>query len=149
MLTHEEQVHRSILNTMHGRAAGASADNVNALAAFIRSLPPAPGVAAARGEADTDAVRRGKSVFAELRCGRCHGAPDYTSERTYDVGLADAAGQTRFNPPSLLGVSQRDAYLHDGRAASLREVFEKHGHPDGRGTEGKSLDDLVAFLESL
>lgn len=149
MQTHEMQVQRSIVGTMHGPASAASATNVNALAAYIRSLPPAPGVSVARGEANTAAVQRGKRIFSELRCGRCHGMPDYTSERRFDVGLSDEAGATRFNPPSLLGVSQRDAFLHDGRVRSLRDVFERFRHPDGAGEQTWSIDDLVAFLQTL
>lgn len=149
MQTHEMQVHQSILGTMRGPASAASPDNVNAIAAFIRSLPAAPSLAAARGELDDPAVSRGRAIFAELRCGRCHQVPEFTSERTYDVGLSDEAGVSSFNPPSLLGVSQRDAFLHDGRARTLDEVLTKYHHPGGKGSEGKSVDDLVAFLQSL
>lgn len=151
MQTHEMQVHQSILGTMHGPPSGASADNVNAIAAFIRSLPPAPPVAAARGESikTNPAVARGREIFADLRCGRCHHVPEFTSERSYDVELPDEAGEAYFNPPSLQGVSQRDAFLHDGRAKSLHELLTKHRHPNGKGIEDRSVDDVVAYLRSL
>jgi YVTN family beta-propeller protein len=151
MQTHEMQVQRSIIGTMRGPAEAVTAENVNAIAAFIRTLPPAPGISTARADTDLAAVARGRLVFEENRCGRCHALPDYTSERATDVGLVDEAGARRFNPPSLLGVSQRDAFLHDGRALSLEEVFSKFNHPDAERTRiGKTtLSDLLSLLNSL
>ena len=145
----EGQVQSSILTTMRGPHAGAAPENVNAIAAFIRTLPPPPGVDAARGTADPEAVARGRRVFQANRCGRCHGPPDYTSLDSFDVGLYDQGGQGHFNPPSLLGVSQRSRFLHDGRAESLRDVFATHRHPDGEPPAEEDLDDLAAYLRGL
>jgi YVTN family beta-propeller protein len=145
----EEQTQSSILSTMRGPHAGAMPANVNAIAAFLRTLTPPPGVDAARGVIDPEAVARGRTVFAENRCGRCHSPPDFTSQDTYDVGLSDEGGLRRYNPPSLLGVSQRGRYLHDGRARNLREVFEAHRHPDDEPPGAEDLPDLIAFLRSL
>jgi len=47
------------------------------------------------------------------------------------IGLIDETGNTRFNPPSLRGVHQRGRLLHDGRAESLRALFEDHQHNFG------------------
>ena len=145
----EDQGGKSILGTMHGQTKGASPQNVKALAAYLRSLPPPPSVEAARGTLDLDAVRRGKEVFEALDCARCHAPPAYTAPRTYDVGLPDERGKARFNPPSLLGVGQRDSLLHDGRARTLAEVFTRFKHPDGDEPPAGELEDLLAFLRSL
>jgi cytochrome c peroxidase len=69
--------------------------------------------------------------------------------KTYDVGLPDEHGRARFNPPSLRGVGQRDAFLHDGRAKRLEDVFTRHSHPDGGELPARQLQDLLAFLRSL
>ena len=67
-----------------------------------------------------------------------------------DVGLTDRDGNARFNPPTLRGVAQRDGFLHDGRARSLREVFTTHNHPGhGDPLSDAELADLLAFLNSL
>jgi cytochrome c peroxidase len=65
------------------------------------------------------------------------------------VGLRDEVGNREFNPPSLRGVSQGGPYLHDGRAATLRDVFETHRHQIREGLKIGELADLLAFLESL
>ncbi|HND53507.1 MAG TPA: hypothetical protein PLV92_13955, partial [Pirellulaceae bacterium] len=66
----------------------------------------------------------------------------------FDVGLADERGERRFNPPSLLGVSQRDALFHDGRARSLEEVVGKFKHAEIDVPES-DRPALLAFLRSL
>ena len=65
------------------------------------------------------------------------------------MGLSDEVGNREFNPPSLRGVSRRDALLHDGRAHSLEEVFQKERHPRGLVLKSQEIADLVAFLKTL
>jgi cytochrome c peroxidase len=88
-------------------------------------------------------------VFEEQDCVRCHRPPAYTSPRTYDVGTPDEKGWSEFNPPSLLGVSQRPALFHDNRAQSLRDVLVRFRHPEGQPVPASDVEDLLAFLESL
>jgi YVTN family beta-propeller protein len=145
----EDQAGKSILGTMHGPAKGASVENVKALAVYLRTLKPPPSVEAARGSLDPAAVGRGKKVFEQRDCARCHQPPAYTAPRTYDVGLHDEWGKASFNPPSLRGVGQRDSLLHDGSAKGLREVFSRFKHPDGEEVPDGELPDLLAFLRSL
>lgn len=73
----------------------------------------------------------------------------YTSADVFDVGLSDEKGMSKFNPPSLLGVSQGYAFLHDGRAKSLEEVFVVYGHQLGHMLSDDELADLLRFLRSL
>jgi cytochrome c peroxidase len=131
---------------MHGPPEGASERNVADLAAYLETLPPPPGLGAARGEAPSV---RGAKLFKELNCAACHAGPRFTSAATYDVGVHDPHGETRFNPPSLLGVSQRGPFFHDGRPRTLREVFERHHHGDTNGLTSYDLDALVVYLNSL
>ncbi|MFO0957936.1 MAG: cytochrome c peroxidase [Isosphaeraceae bacterium] len=141
------QLRKSSQTTMRGRAL--SEGEVLALQAYLESLEPPPSADRLLGRLDAAAVERGRALF-QPRCAGCHPAPSYTIARTYDVGLADEDGNTRFNPPSLRGVSQRDAFLHDGRARDLREVFTVHGHPgQGDPPSDRELADLLAFLNSL
>jgi YVTN family beta-propeller protein len=145
----EEQTRKSITVTMQGQEELATRETVEAIAAYLRSLRPPPAIATARGGAANDAVRGGRLIFESRRCGECHEAPALTSAAVYDVDLEDEKGWRRFNPPSLLGVSQRAPYLHDSSAATLREVLETRGHPRGAEYTSDELSDLVAFLESL
>jgi cytochrome c peroxidase len=95
------------------------------------------------------AIERGREVFARQGCSRCHTPPFYTSTKTFDVGLTDERGLKQFNPPALRGVSQGGPYLHDGRAATLEEVFTSHQHQLERQLAKKDLYDLLEFLKSL
>jgi YVTN family beta-propeller protein len=145
----EEQVRKSILNTMQGTPASARDENVADIAAYLRTLSPPPSVRAARGTTDVAAVGRGRLVFDRMDCARCHEPPSYTTAKTYDVHLRDESGLARFNPPSLRGAGQRDRFLHDGRAGSLEELFTRFRHPDGDGLGDSATADLAAFLRSL
>ena len=143
-----QQIRRSIEHTMQGDAP-ATKRQVEALAAYLATLPTPPSIDEVRGERDDDAVARGRGLFDELNCARCHEPPLYTTPQSYDVDLEDKLGNRRYNPPSLRGVGQRGPYFHDNRASELRDVFEVHGHQLRRDLSTEEIDDLVAFLRSL
>jgi YVTN family beta-propeller protein len=138
----EDQVRKSVELTMYGSPP--SADQVADLTAFLRSLPPPR-----PGEAPAEAVARGRAVFESRGCVKCHAPPDYTTPARYDVGLADESGDRRFNPPSLRGVGRREPLFHDGRAATLDDVFRRHQHPRDLALPAGEVDDLIAFLKTL
>jgi YVTN family beta-propeller protein len=143
----ESQVRKSVLTTMHGRPP--SPDQVADLAAFLRTLPPPPPLARLRGRVDEAAAGRGREVFRTQGCAACHAPPGYTSAKIYDVGLSDEVGNKEFNPPSLRGVSQGGPYFHDGRAATLEEVFTRHRHQLKADLAKEELEDLLEFLRTL
>ncbi len=122
MRTLESQIEKSIQSTMQG--AKPPPEQVSDLAAYLKTLPPPPALATK----DTHAAKRGRRVFTSQGCTACHVPPTYTSEKTYDVGLQDEAGNVAFNPPSLRGVGQGGPYFHDGRAATLEDVVAKYRH---------------------
>ena len=141
----EDQVRKSITTTMQGLKP--TDEQVADLTAYLSSLaPPRPSLTSEIGE---DAASRGSEVFNTRKCATCHVPPEYASPQRYDVGLVDEVGNHEFNPPSLRGVSRRDALLHDGRARSLDEVFKKVRHPRGLELTSREIADLVAFLKTL
>src|SRR5262249_51163184 len=142
----EDQVRKSITTTMHGtKPTGAQ---VADLTAYLRTLaPPSPRLG--ESDADDQTVAHGREVFRARKCAGCHEPPEYTTPKTYDVGLVDEVGNREFNPPSLRSVSRRDAFFHDGRVQSLREVFARVHHPRGLVLSPREIDDLVAFLRTL
>jgi cytochrome c peroxidase len=142
------QVENSIRKTMQ-TDVNPSPEDVETLTAYVAQLKSPPSVDKLRGTQDDEAIARGKQVFAERKCATCHEAPAYTVADVFDVGLSDENGQRKFNPPSLNGASQRDAYLHDGRAKTLEAVFREHGHPGAQEWTDREITDLVAFLRSL
>ncbi len=145
-----QQVHKSIKLTMIGDEKRTIKDaDVAAISAFIKTLAPPPSLAAAREPTDPEAVAAGKKVFAAAGCNKCHAAPAFTTSQTYDVGLQDENGQSRFNPPGLRGVSQRQRFFHDGRATSLPDLLKAHDHPGTAGLTASQRTALLAYLRSL
>ncbi len=142
------QVENSIRKTMQ-TDVNPSAEDVESLTAYVAQLKSPPSVDKLRGTQDDEAITRGKQVFADRKCASCHEAPAYTVADVFDVGLEDENGHRKFNPPSLIGASQRDAYLHDGRAKTLEAVFGEHKHPAPQEWTNQEIADLVAFLRSL
>lgn len=144
----EEQIEASINATMQAPEPP-TATEVEAIAAFVRSLSAPPSLAEARQESTPLEAARGRAVFESRGCADCHAGEQLTSPQTYDVGLVDEQGNRKFNPPSLRGLSQRAPYFHDGSAASLEAVLDeaKHQLPIELSTEERG--DLLAYLRSL
>lgn len=138
------QIEASMKSTMQGKLA--SQENIQALHAYMQRLTPPPSLAKARNTQNPAAIARGKKIFKEQGCIQCHRPPLYTTPATYDVGLED---KKEFNPPSLLGVSQRTPYFHDNRAESLKAVFAKYKHGESGDLSAEELPDLLEFLRSL
>ena len=140
----EAQLVKSTRDTMQGK--GLTPEQAADLAEFLRTLHlPASARPADRDES----LERGRGVFEREGCSRCHAPPTYTSPGRYDVGLRDELGETRFNPPSLRGVGQRDRLFHDNRAAGLDDVLTRHRHQLDAELSDDDLRDLLRFLRSL
>jgi len=147
----ETQIKKSVETTMRGKSP--RGEHVQALAAFLKTLPAAPPIDCA-GNVDPESaaaasIARGKVLFETRHCTRCHVPPEYTSPATFDVSLKDEAGYSKFNPPSLRGVSQRDELFHDNRAKSLADVLTRFKHQLDEDLPAHDLSDLLAFLRSL
>jgi cytochrome c peroxidase len=143
----ETQIKQSVTSTMRGKSI--KAEDVKDLAAFLRTLPPPPPLSRLRGEVESAAIARGQEVFRSQGCSRCHTPPFFTSPGTYNVGIPDEAGLTKFNPPSLRGVSQGGPYFHNNSALTLRDVLAVRKHQLMSELSQRQLDDLVSYLQSL
>ena len=143
----EAAVARSFVDTLHGKEI--TRDEARAVVAYLATLTPPP-----LPRKDSPAVARGQKIFTEKAgCARCHKAPLYTSAGIHDV-LADAQEPIHkgYNPPSLLGLSDRGPYLHDGRAETLEEVLRRWHQPENLGGQRLTeteLADLIEFLKAL
>lgn len=62
-------------------------------------------------------------------------------------------GITEYDVPTLVELWRTPPYLHNGRAATLREVLVDHNaadkHGDVSSLQPTEIDDLVAYLLSL
>jgi len=142
------QVHNSLQTTMGKQT---TPQKVSDITAFLQTLPPPPPLKPATDDPEDKAqLARGEALFRARGCVECHvPALGYTSDAAYDVGLRDEKRMTKFNPPSLRGVSQGYSFFHDGRATRLEDVFVTHRHPHGDAIPDDQLADLLRFLSSL
>lgn len=127
-------------------------EDAAALDEYLKSLKPVPSPHLVNGEL-SPAAQRGKTVFADAGCARCHPAPLYTDLRSYEVGTGRGADEDAdFDTPTLIEIWRTAPYLHDGRAATMEEVLTKYNPSDEHGvTSGLSaeqLNDLIEFVLS-
>ena len=94
----------------------------------------------------------GRNIFKKLGCDFCHTGPDSTDSvqgKLHDVGtLKQSSGMRGGEPllgidtPTLNGVWETPPYLHDGSAATLRDVLttanadERHAFTSGLSEAG-------------
>jgi YVTN family beta-propeller protein len=150
----EQAMDESFTKSMQGREP--SRADVNDLIAFLKTLDYPKNPNRNPDGSLTEAAQRGELVFrsAKAACSSCHGGPEFTNGRIHDVGLNERGDVYRgHNPPSLRGVYDKDPYLHDGRAKTLRDALTKDHSAElvtGLGSLTPSeLDDLIAYLRSL
>lgn len=143
---------------------GKSAD-LDALALYTNSFHARPSPHAAGPGKLTPEAERGRKLFfsAETKCATCHGGPYYTDSslkakpyNLHDVGTGDSPREKmgpKYDTPTLIGVYRTGPYLHDGRAATLRDVLTTCNPADRHGKTSQlkpaEVDDLVSFLKSL
>lgn len=126
--------------------SGIADEDLGAIAAFIDWTPD---VDSPRSRVDDPAVARGRAIFErpDVACASCHNGERFTDNRSYAMfGMREV--QTR----SLVGVAGSPPYLHDGFAATLRDLLVRVRSGEMGDTSSLSdaeLDDLEAYLLSL
>ena len=106
--------------------------------------------------------RAGRKIFEHAGCSPCHSGPDFTDSADnvlHDVGTILPTSGMRLgaklagiDTPTLKGLWQSAPYLHDGRAATLNELFTNYTKDDMGVTSNLSkteLDQLVRYLLEL
>ncbi len=123
---------------------------------WIASLKGFPSPHRVRGGL-SPAAERGRVSFNDpaTHCSECHPPPLYTNREGYAVGTRALVDRPidLFDTPTLLEVWRTGPYLHDGSAATLREVLQERNVGDLHGKTSHltpaEISDLVAFLLSL
>jgi mono/diheme cytochrome c family protein len=137
-----EAIHR-----FHGK--GLDSGDLDALAAYVTSIPPPSFKALDRAAAD-----RGARIFAVAGCVGCHIASDelFTDTERHDVHSGGRPNPSAlFDTPSLLYVGGTAPYFHDGRYATLDELLDKTNGTMGATAQlsAQQRRDLVTYLESI
>ena len=135
------------------------------LTAYINSLPPRPNRWRPHDGQFTPAQERGKAIFEratdnfgkaiplENRCNYCHSGPLGTDRKSFDVGTRGAGDDSGLmDTPHLVNVALIGPYLHDGRAATLEEIWTLYNLKDQHGRTNDltkdELNDLIEYLRT-
>jgi len=124
--------------------------------AYLRSLKPVESPYAYSDGPGAARIERGREVFHRefTGCARCHPPPLYTDLKQYDVGTRGQLDRTgTFDTPTLVEIWRTAPYLHDGSAATLREMLIDRNKDDHHGVTSqlteREIEDLLAYLLSL
>lgn len=126
-----------------------TAADVTDVIAYLKSMKPVPSPALVNGEL-SPLAKRGRHVFTTAGCATCHPAPLYTNLHQYDLhtGTGPDRGKA-IDTPTLIEVWRTAPYLHDGRAATLRDLFTTHKHGSASTLSEADLAALIEFVSSL
>lgn len=128
-------------------------EDAQAIDAYITTMQPVPSPYLVKGKL-SDSAARGMKVFKSAGCADCHPGPLFTDLKTYDLELGEGQDKGKaLDTPTLVETWRTAPYLHDGRAASLKDVFTVHNKKDVHGRtqklSAKDLDDLIEYIRSL
>jgi mono/diheme cytochrome c family protein len=121
---------------------------------YLKSLKPVPSPFLADGELSASA-RRGQRLFQQAGCADCHPSPLFTDLHPHEVGTRNTSDRPKdkFQTPTLVEIWRTAPYLHDGSAATIRDVLtthnphDQHGHTSSLGPQ--EITDLCAYVLSL
>jgi YVTN family beta-propeller protein len=123
---------------------------------YLKSLKPVPSPFLVNGRL-SESARRGEKLFKDRQvgCAVCHPPGLFTDLHSYEVGTRGRYDQAadRFDTPTLIEGWRTAPYLHDGSAATMRDVLttgnphDKHGKTSHLAPQ--QIDDLAAYLLSL
>jgi hypothetical protein len=154
-------------STVLTRTEAFSYDDLDAIVAYImRGIPNPPNLQFNPTGELTESQKRGKLIFERTkdtygneipvanRCVTCHSAPYYTNKQmAYVATLATSDDSTYFDTPGLYNLFASAPYLHDGRAATLEEIWTKYGRTEQHGVINDlskiQLNDMIDYLKSL
>lgn len=154
-------------STVLTRTEAFSYKELDALVAYIMAgIPNPPDLQYNPNGGLTESQKRGKAIFERTkdalgheipvinRCVTCHPAAYYTNKKLADVGtLAPTDDSILFDTPHLNNIFASPPYLHDGRAATLEEIWTLYGKTEQHGAVNDltkiQLNDLVEYLKSL
>ncbi|HOD95474.1 MAG TPA: beta-propeller fold lactonase family protein [Candidatus Hydrogenedentes bacterium] len=128
-------------------------EDAEAIDAYLKALTPVPSPRLEKG-ALSPSAQRGEILFKQAHCAECHPAPLYTDLKLHTLGTTRGMDEGKsVDTPTLIEVWRTAPYLHDGRAATLHELFTIHNSGDRHGKTSslneEELADLISYVESL
>ncbi len=146
----ERDLDAIVRNVFQKRMQGPTLDASSraALKTWLERLP-----APIAYEAPSEASRKGEIIFG-ARCASCHAGPAFTNNATVDVGTSNGLSTSEpFQVPSLVGLSTRAPYMHDGCAKTLGDRFSPmcggKNHGNAAALTPMDREDLISYLKTL
>ena len=141
-------------------------EQLEALDHYICTIPRPPNRFRALGEDLSPAQARGKVMFErtvdnigrpiskENRCNFCHSGAYFTNRQRFNVETQSPMDDDGiFDVPHLNNIYETAPYLHDGRSATLEEIWTRFNPNDKHGVTNDmtkdQLNDLVEYLKTL
>jgi len=149
------------------RSEGFNPQELEALVAYINSIPLPPNRHLAADGQLTEAQERGKALFyrrqtndgrpipMRLHCNFCHPPQrHYTNQHNMEVGSETPYDTIKaFDTPQLDRVYEDAPYLHNGEALTLEEIWTVFNNYDTHGVTSdmskEQLNDLIEYLKTL
>lgn len=136
------------------------------LSEYIRSIEPVVNPYRSTDGTLTEAQQRGKALFERTtrndgeplrkadQCHFCHSGSKFFNGQKFDVGTKGPHDRySEFDTAHLTNIFDSAPYLHDGRAATLEEIWTKYNLDDKHGYSSDwtkdQLNDLVEYLKCL
>jgi DNA-binding beta-propeller fold protein YncE/mono/diheme cytochrome c family protein len=125
-----------------------------AMDVYLKSLKPVPSPYLVHGRLSKAAERGGK-LFSKVGCADCHVPGLFTDQGPHDVGTRAAYDHPtdEFYTPTLIEVWRTAPYLHNGSAATMRDVLttcNSNGeHANTQGLSEQEMNDLCEYVLSL
>lgn len=120
--------------------------DTEAIYRYIESLTPIPSPYLVNGKLGSAALR-GQQLFRDAGCASCHNGSYYTNGKLFNVGTGSEDDSTQtYDTPTLVEVWRTAPYLHDGRAATIRDVLTVHNPHDRHGRTSQLTDEQIADL---
>lgn len=122
---------------------------------YLKSLKPIPSPYLVKGKL-SPAAQRGKKIFEDeqVSCSDCHKSKLFTDKKLHDVGTRSRYDKPKdeFDTSTVIEVWRSGPYLHDGSAATIRDVItanKKDQHGVTSHLKPEQIDDLIAYVLSL
>lgn len=121
--------------------------------AYIKSLASEPDPYSDSNGTMTQDAAAGKAIFesSETKCSYCHTGSLYTDLKAHDVGTKDILDSDgMYYTPPLKEMWRTAPYLHDGSAATIRDVLTTKNADDRHGKTSqltsRQIDQLEAYI---
>jgi YVTN family beta-propeller protein len=152
---HDETVEEFVRGEVTGLLKGPEPEPqvIQAIRRFLGTIPPPPNPFRGDDGGLSPAGERGKALFTgRAGCAACH-AGEVQGGTGQKAWVGTTPDGLNLDVPHLQGVFDSAPYLHDGRAATLEEIFTLHNRAGRHGNASQlsrqELADLLRYVREL